>query len=90
MIFDITSSTQHRKNGIKHVYTPEEIDYFACYNIERQCILLFKVNEVPNTSITVRYEKPKNGQIVGIRLEEDYLIDKILCVETLYDESKSE
>ena len=90
MIFDITSSTQHRKNEIKHVYTPEEIDYFACYNIERQCILLFKVNEVPNTSITVRYEKPKNGQIVGIRLEEDYLIDKILCVETLYDESKSE
>lgn len=90
MIFDITSSTQHRKNGIKHVYTPEEIDYFACYNIERQCILLFKVNEVPNTSITVRYEKPKNGQIVEIRLEEDYLIDKILCVETLYDESKSE
>jgi len=89
MIFDITSSTQHRKNGVKHIYTPDEIDYFACYNIERKCILLFKVDEVPNTAITVRYEKPKNGQIIGIRFEEDYLIDKILCVETLYDESKS-
>ena len=90
MIFDITSLTQHRKNGVKHIYTSDEINYFACYNIERQCILLFKVDEVPNTTITVRYEKPKNGQISGIRFEEDYLIDKILCVETLYDESKSE
>lgn len=85
MIFDITSLTQHRKNGVKHIYTFDEIDYFACYNIQRDCILLFDVNEVPNTAITVRYERPKNGQTIGIRFEEDYLIDKILCVETLYE-----
>lgn len=90
MIFDITSSTQHRKNGVKHIYTSNEIDYFACYNINRKCILLFKVDEVPNTTITIRYEKPKNGQITGIRFEEDYLIDKVLCVETLHDGPKSE
>lgn len=89
MTFDITSSTQHRKNGVKHIYTSDEIDYFACYNIERKCILLFKVDEVPNTMITVRYEKPKNGQVSGIRFEENHLIDKILCVETLHDEPKS-
>ena len=90
MVFDITSSTQHRKNGVKHIYTSNEIDYFACYNIDRECILLFKVDEVPNTTITIRYEKPKNGQITGIRFEEDYLIDKVLCVETLHDGPKSE
>lgn len=90
MIFDITSSTQHRKNGVKHIYTSNEINYFACYNINRKCILLFKVDEVPNTTITIRYEKPKNGQITGIRFEEDYLIDKVLCVETLHDGPKSE
>ena len=90
MKFDLTSSTVHRKNGNRHIYNSQEIDYFACYNITRQCILLFKVNEVPNTTITIRYEKPKNNQTTGIRFEEDYLIDKVLCVETLYDKPKSD
>ena len=88
MLFDITSSTTHRKNGEKHVYTSEEIDYFACYNIERDCILLFKPDEVANTSIAVRYEPTKNGQVRNVRFEKDYLIDNILCVETLHETPK--
>lgn len=88
IVFDITSSTIHRKNGEKHIYTSDEIDYFACYNIARDKIFLFKVDEVPNTTITIRYERPKNGQTQGIRFEEDYLLDNILCVETLHEVSK--
>lgn len=89
MIFDLTSSTTHRKNGIKHIYISNEIDYFACYNIGRDKIFLIDINEAPNTSITIRYEKPKNNQTQGIKFEEDYLIDNILCVETLHETPKN-
>jgi len=88
MIFDLTSSTQHRKNGEKHTYTDNEIDYFVCYNIQRDKIFLIPVNETPSTNITIRYEKSKNNQIQNIKFEQDYLIDNVLCVETLHETSK--
>ena len=87
MIFDLTSSTVHRSNGIKHIYTNNEIDYFACYNITRDKIFLIPVTE-SRTGITIRYEKPKNNQISGINFEEDFLIENILCVETLHETPK--
>ena len=34
--------------------------------------------------------KHKNNQRMRIHLVNDYLFDKILCVETLHDEPKSE
>ena len=87
MRFDLTSSTVHRSQGIKHKYTTEEIDYFACYNIERDKIFLVPIDE-PRTTITIRYEKPKNSQVKGLHFEDDYLIDNILCVETLHGTPK--
>lgn len=88
MIFDLTSSTVHRSNGVKHKYTNVEIDYFACYNITRDKIFLIPVNEYLRSSITIRYEKPKNGQTNGINFQENFLIDNILCVETLHETPK--
>ena len=88
MIFDLTSSTLHRKNGEKHIYTNNEIDYFACYNIARDKIFLVNINDAPNTAITIRYEKSKNNQTQGIKFEQEYLIDNILCVETLHETPK--
>ena len=85
MIFSLVSSTLHRKNGVKHIYTEEEIDYFACYNIARDKIYLIKVKDAPSTGITIRYEKPKNNQTKDIKFEDDYLIENILCVETLHE-----
>lgn len=85
MIFDLTSSTVHRKNGVKHIYTNDEIDYFACYNIDRDKIFLIDVNESPNTSIVIRYEKPKNNQIQGIKFEKDYLLENVLYAKTLHE-----
>lgn len=38
--FSLVSSTIHRKNGVKHVYTKDEIDYFVLYNIETHMLLL--------------------------------------------------
>lgn len=84
MIFDLTSSTMHRSNGVKHKYTNQEVDYFACYNIARDKIFLIPVDK-PRTSIAIRYESPKNGQVNGINFEEDFLIENILCVETLHE-----
>ena len=88
IMFSLVSSTMHRKNGTKHIYTSDEIDYFACYNIARDKIFLFKVDETPNTTITIRYETSKNNQVQGVRFEEDYLIDNILHVETLHEAPK--
>lgn len=78
MKFDLTSSTVHRNNGEKHIYTKEEIDYFICYNIERDKLFLIPVEQTGNTAITIRYEKPRNNQTKGIRFEEDYLLEKFL------------
>lgn len=61
MKFDLTSSTIHRKNGTKHIYSNKEIDYFVCYNIARDKLFLLKVEDNPRGSITIRYEKPKNN-----------------------------
>ena len=60
MLFDLTSSTQHRSGRVKHKYTNEEIDYFACYNIERDKIFLVPVGE-SRATITIRFEPSKNG-----------------------------
>lgn len=87
MIFDLTSSTVHRSNGVKHKYTDNEVDYFACYNIARDKIFLVPVDE-PRSAITIRYEKPKNNQTLGINFEDDYLIENTLCVETLHETPK--
>ena len=78
MIFDLTSSTVHRKNGVKHKYSKEEIDYFACYNIERDKIFLIPINEAPLTSITIRFEEPKNHQFQSVIMEDKFLIDNVL------------
>ena len=83
MIFDLTSSTIHRSNGVRHKYSKEEIDYFVCYNIARDKLFLVPTTE-PRSTITIRYEKPKNNQTNGIHYEEEYLIENILCVETLH------
>ncbi|MCK9482336.1 MAG: group I intron-associated PD-(D/E)XK endonuclease [Bacteroidia bacterium] len=84
-IISLTSSTEHRKNGVRHVYSEKDIDYFALYNMTRDKVLLIAVNDAPNTAITVRYEKPKTNNQYNPWLEEKLLLEKVLCVETLHD-----
>ena len=80
MIFSLVSSTIHRKNGVKHIYTNEEIDYFALYNIERDSLMLVSVNDpdIPATSITIRYELPKGHNQFKIFMEKDYLLENVI------------
>lgn len=44
--FSLVSSTIHRKNGIKHKYTKEEVDYFALYNLATNILLLVPIELV--------------------------------------------
>lgn len=78
MMFDLVSSTSHRKNGVRHKYTKDEIDYFACYNIERDKVFLIPIEEAPSTAITIRFEEPKNNQIKNVIMEDKYLIENVL------------
>lgn len=76
--FSLVSSTMHRQNGVKHIYTENEIDYFALYNLERDKVYLVSINEegLPKNEVTIRFNPPKNQ--FKTFLEEDYLIEKVL------------
>lgn len=90
MWFSLASSTRHRKNGFNYFYTYKDIDYFACYNIERDKIYLLDINTLKNkTYITIRCNPTKNHQVSNVNYEDDFLIDNILCVETLHEAPKN-
>lgn len=36
----------HRKNGVRHKYTKEEVDYFALYNLATNILLLIPIELV--------------------------------------------
>lgn len=81
MFFNLTSSTAHRKQGSKHIYTAEEVDYFACYNIERDALFLVPFEKASNSSIVIRYAATKNSQKSKVNLETEYLFEKILNIK---------
>ena len=79
-VFDLTSSTMHKKNGVKHKYSIEEVDLFLCYDIQTKELFVVE-NQGNMSSIVIRYIKPKNNQTKGINFYSDYT----LCVETLHE-----
>ncbi len=78
MKFSLVSSTLHCTKGVRHIYNATEIDYFACYNVTRDVILLISIDDAPTSGLNIRYDNPKNGQKSNIKYEKDYLIDNIL------------
>ena len=78
--FSLVSSTTHRQNGVKHIYTENEIDYFALYNLERDKVYLISINEegLPKNEVTIHFNPPKSKNQFKTFLEEDYLIEKVL------------
>lgn len=89
IICPCSSSTNHTTN--KHLTTYEnDIDYFCFYIVKWNKILLVPIDKIQHhKTICFRLDKPKNNQS-NVNLVDDYLLDKILCVETLHDEPKSE
>ena len=80
VMFDLTSSTLHRKNGDKHKYSTNEVDLFICYDIQTRELFLVR-NNGNMSGITIRYTEPKNNQQQGI----NYSTNFSLCVETLHE-----
>lgn len=78
--FSLVSSTVHRQNGVKHIYTEDEIDYFAFYNLERDRVYLISIKEegLPKNEVTIRFCLSKTKNQFKTFLEEDYLIDKVI------------
>ena len=78
--FSLVSSTVHRQNGVKHIYTEDEIDYFAFYNLERDRVYLISIKEegLPKNEVTIRFCLPKTKNQFKTFLEEEYLIDKVI------------
>jgi hypothetical protein len=80
MIFSLVSSTVHRKNGVKHIYDNNEIDYFVLYNIERDVLLLLSIDEpdLPKENITIRYTEPKSRNQYRSFMESEYLLETVI------------
>lgn len=72
------------------VYTEKDVDYMAFYIQPWDVCCLVPIEECGGLSFTMRLTPTKSGQKSGIHLVEDYLFDKILCVETVHEEPKSE
>lgn len=62
--FSLTSSTMHRKNGVRHKYTKAEVDYFVLYNMESDILLVIPIEKVlGKTAISFALEyKPSRNQ----------------------------
>lgn len=87
--FSLVSSTIHRKNGVKHVYTKDEIDYFVLYNIETHMLLLVPQERVAGMkAVTFQIEwKPSRNQQEALNWK-DFTFKKIISVETVHETSQ--
>lgn len=71
--FSICSTTLHTGGEIqKHIYSNEEIDYFALYSYITDEVYLLPINEAPSKKFTLRYKEPYK---VNSNKAKDYLID---------------
>lgn len=82
-----SSSTNHTTNKHMDKYT-NQVDYIAIYISPWNESVLIPIQDCDKNCICLRKEIGKNNQQKGIHLLSDYSFDKILCVETLHDDSK--
>lgn len=89
VVFSLVSSTVHRQNGVKHVYTKDEIDYFVLYNIETHMLLLVPQERVAGMKVvTFQIEwKPSRNQYEALNWK-DFTFKKIISVETVHETSQ--
>ena len=77
-ITDLRSCKNHKTTPETFYYTSKDIDYFAIYNLTRKVVCLIPVTEAPKSTISLRYEEPKNNQNKNIKLEKDYLLTEVV------------
>lgn len=83
------SSTNHTTNKKLSTYEGE-VDYFVFYNQIRDLIAIVPIEDIgKHKTISLRIDSPKNNQQKDIKFFDDYLFNKVLCVETLHEKPKS-
>lgn len=65
-------------------YNKNDVDFYALYAINRDKVFLVPFQEAGVSSIIIRYEYPKNNQLLKVKMEQDYSIQKILKLDTLF------
>ena len=79
LVFSICSTTVRSGGELqKHIYSSEEIDYFALYSSITDEVYLLPIEEAPTKKFSLRYKEPYSS--ISHKAE-DYLITKILGVE---------
>ena len=79
-----SSSKNHTTNKRLDTYK-NDVDYIAFYIQPWDISCLIPIKDCQGNTFSLRKESTKNNQSKKIHLVEDYLFDKILCVETVYD-----
>lgn len=80
-----TCSTQiNTKGNYTKFYTEDDIDFFCTY-INNQCFLVPLSHTSRGGYKTMRFAKPKNGQVKGIVFAQEYLAEKVIQEELSKD-----
>lgn len=74
--FKTANKTTQNGQFVKHVYSEEQIDYFATY-YNNQCYLV-PVQETGAAMKNLRFTPPKNGQTKGITFAEEYELERMV------------
>ena len=78
LTFFICSTTIHKNGEIKkHIYSSEEIDYFALYSSVTDEVYLLPIDKAPTKKITLRYKEPF---YLKSNKASDYLIENVLNI----------
>lgn len=79
LVFSICSTVVRTGGEIqKHIYSAEEIDYFALYSSITDEVYLLPIKKAPTKKFSLRYKEPYNSKS---NKAEDFLITKILEIE---------
>lgn len=88
MIFSLVSSTMHRKNGVKHIYTNDEVDYFTLYNLETDKLLLVPFSVIGGKT-EVRFPIEYTSKYKSLNWE-NYTFDKIINKQSLPEDQEQD
>lgn len=76
LVFSICSTTIQKNGKVqKHIYSADEIDYFALYSSITDEVYLLPIEEAPTKKFSLRYKEPYNSKS---HKAEDYLLTKVL------------
>jgi hypothetical protein len=73
--FDFTKKNFY--SGERSQYSKEEIDVMACYDLVNHFLYILEQKDFCGISaFNIRFEKPKNNQVKGCHMHEDFILSK--------------